>query len=91
MKVTYEITVRGRVQGVGYRWFVKRQADIYDINGYVKNQVNGSVYIIAQGEQEQLDLFIPIVQRGPDFALITNTDVNLLSSAKNYEDFLIVS
>jgi len=91
MKITYEIIVRGRVQGVGYRWFVKRQADLFGITGYVKNQVNGSVLIIAQGYEEQLDAFIRVVKKGPDFALITSAEINLLTSATEYKDFLIAA
>lgn len=89
MKITYEIIVRGRVQGVGYRWFVKRQADLIGITGYVKNQVNGNVMVIAQGEQDKLDLFIPRVKEGPDYALVTSSDISLLTSAIEYKDFLI--
>jgi acylphosphatase len=91
MKITYEIIVRGRVQGVGYRWFVKRQADLLGVTGYVKNQVNGNVLIIAQGEQSQLDLFIPLVQKGPDYALITSSDVNILTTATEHKDFVIAA
>jgi acylphosphatase len=89
MKITYEIIVRGRVQGVGYRWFVKRQADLIGITGYVKNQVNGNVMVIAQGEQAKLDIFIPLVRKGPDFAFVTSSDISLLTSAIEYKDFLI--
>jgi acylphosphatase len=89
MKITYEILVRGRVQGVGFRWFVKREADLFGIKGYVKNQVNGSVLIIAQGEQEQLDMFIPIIRKGSDFAVITSSDIVPLSSASDYKDFVV--
>jgi len=91
MKITYEIIVRGRVQGIGYRWFVKHQADLFGITGYVKNQVNGNVLIVAQGEQEQLDAFIPVVQRGPDIALITSSDIHLLTTSTEYKEFLIAT
>ncbi len=89
MKVTYEIIMRGRVQGVGYRWFVKRQAELTGITGYVKNQINGNVLIVAQGEQDQLDVFIPLVQEGHDIALITSSEIEQFSSSKEYKDFLI--
>jgi acylphosphatase len=91
MKVTYEIIVRGRVQGVGYRWFVKKQADLIGIKGYVKNQANGNVLIIAQGEEAGVDLFISIIQKGSDFSIITSTEVNLITSAKEYQDFFIAA
>ena len=41
--------VRGRVQGVGFRWFVEREAHILQIAGWVRNNADGSVEVLAQG------------------------------------------
>ena len=46
--------VRGRVQGVGFRWFVEREAHILGIAGWVRNNADGSVEILAQGTHDQL-------------------------------------
>ena len=46
--------VRGRVQGVGFRWFVEREAHILGIAGWVRNNSDGSVEVLAQGSREQL-------------------------------------
>ncbi len=46
--------VRGRVQGVGFRWFVEREAHILDIAGWVRNNSDGSVEVLAMGTHEQL-------------------------------------
>ena len=46
--------VRGRVQGVGFRWFVEREARTLSINGWVRNNVDGSVEVLAMGSAEQL-------------------------------------
>ena len=46
--------VRGRVQGVGFRWFVEREAHILAIAGWVRNNPDGSVEILAMGSREQL-------------------------------------
>ena len=46
--------VRGRVQGVGFRWFVEHEAHILGIAGWVRNNANGSVEILAQGTRDQL-------------------------------------
>ena len=41
--------VRGRVQGVGFRWFVEREARTLSISGWVRNNVDGSVEVLAMG------------------------------------------
>ena len=46
--------VRGRVQGVGFRWFVEREAHILGIAGWVRNNSDGSVEVLAMGTHEQL-------------------------------------
>ena len=46
--------VRGRVQGVGFRWFVEREAHILGIAGWVRNNADGSVEVLAQGTRDQL-------------------------------------
>jgi len=52
---TYKITVKGRVQGVGYRYFIKRKAESLDIKGYVRNDKSGDVQILAEGEKDVLE------------------------------------
>ena len=46
--------VRGRVQGVGFRWFVEREAHILGIAGWVRNNADGSVEVLAMGSRDQL-------------------------------------
>ena len=46
--------VRGRVQGVGFRWFVEREAHMLGIAGWVRNNHDGSVEVLAQGTRDQL-------------------------------------
>ncbi len=46
--------VRGRVQGVGFRWFVEREAHILGITGWVRNNADGSVEVLGMGTREQL-------------------------------------
>ena len=58
--------MRGRVQGVGYRWFVKEQADALGLTGWVRNLPNGTVALEAQGEKGALaDLARALKTRHP--------------------------
>ena len=56
--------VRGRVQGVGFRWFVEREARTLDISGWVRNNVDGSVEVLAMGSGEQLRVLKARLQAG---------------------------
>ena len=56
--------VRGRVQGVGFRWFVEREARTLDIAGWVRNNVDGTVEVLAMGSREQLSALRGRLQAG---------------------------
>ncbi len=58
---------KGRVQGVGYRWFVKSIAEKYNVKGYVMNLSNGDVEILAQGNEDTLKMFLKEVSAKEDF------------------------
>ena len=80
-----EIVVSGRVQGVGFRRFVKNAAIKYNIQGYAENKADGSVYISAEGLPENLDYFAAKCQKGPmwarvlDFAIKKSEPLNRTS------------
>lgn len=57
--------VRGRVQGVGFRWFVEKEAATLGIAGWVRNRSDGSVEVLAQGTREQLFALRSKLQQGP--------------------------
>lgn len=54
----YDITVTGRVQGVGFRYFAQLEAKQRELTGWVKNEDDGSVRIEAQGNEENVNTFI---------------------------------
>ncbi|MFW5889770.1 MAG: acylphosphatase [Marinilabiliaceae bacterium] len=64
------IFIDGKVQGVGFRYFVLENAQRYGIKGYVKNMPGGSVEIDAEGEREQLDQFLNVCRQGPPAARV---------------------
>lgn len=56
--------VKGRVQGVGFRWFVHREAAELGLRGWVRNTDNGAVEILAAGEPDQLEDLMLALQKG---------------------------
>lgn len=57
--------VRGRVQGVGFRWFTQRAGERIGLGGHVRNRRDGSVEVHAAGLRERLDEFEAALHRGP--------------------------
>ena len=66
--------VRGRVQGVGFRWFVEREAHILQITGWVRNNPDGSVEVLAVGTPQQLAGLRARLQEGPRAARVDNVN-----------------
>src|SRR6202051_5327822 len=67
--------VRGRVQGVGFRWFVEREAHLLGIAGWVRNNPDGSVEILAQGTRDQLSGLHGRLREGPRAARVDAVEV----------------
>ncbi|MDQ6661907.1 MAG: acylphosphatase [Chloroflexota bacterium] len=63
--------VSGRVQGVGFRYFVVEKAVALSLHGYARNQNNGDVEVIAQGPRPALENLLEILRRGPSAAHVS--------------------
>lgn len=57
--------IQGRVQGVGFRWFVQREASELELRGWVRNTEDGDVEVVAAGEAEDLQELRASLRRGP--------------------------
>jgi acylphosphatase len=66
--------VRGRVQGVGFRWFVEREAHILGVAGWVRNNADGSVEVLAQGTRDQLLGLRSRLRQGPRAARVDGVE-----------------
>ncbi len=66
--------VRGRVQGVGYRWFVQKNAAAMRMSGYVRNLDDGRVEVYAVGTPEQLNELCGLLWRGPRMSDVRGVD-----------------
>lgn len=72
MKKHFNITIRGRVQGVFFRASTKTKALELGISGFVQNEPDGSVYIEAEAEEKALEEFIQWCKRGPELAQVSD-------------------
>ena len=68
------VVVRGRVQGVGFRWFVRERARRLGLAGWVRNQRDGSVEVAARGAADALHALEAALREGPDGADVTSVD-----------------
>jgi len=68
------LKIRGRVQGIGYRWFVQQTAQRLQIEGWVRNLPDGSVEAQAQGPAEPLSSFIEELKNGHPYARVESVD-----------------
>ena len=66
--------VRGRVQGVGFRWFVRERARELGVRGWVRNRTDGSVELEAAGDSASLQQLRELVARGPAGARVTSVE-----------------
>jgi acylphosphatase len=81
--------VRGRVQGVGFRWFVEREAHILGIAGWVRNNADGSVEILAQGIHAQLLGLRSRLREGPRAARVDAVEESETRTSPNLNSFRI--
>ena len=86
---TIEITVKGLVQGIGYRYFIREKAKQTGINGYVKNMSNGNVLIIAEGEESALEDFMQRIKTEHQYAHINDMTVNK-AKEEYFNEFKII-
>jgi acylphosphatase len=72
--VTRKFTVSGVVQGVGYRYFVLRQARGLVLSGWVRNLPDGRVEVVARGSGGALSALEDALQKGPSHSHVTNVE-----------------
>jgi len=65
-----DASVRGRVQGVGFRYFVLREATYLGLSGYVANERDGSVRVVAEGPVAVLDQLLARLREGPPASIV---------------------
>ena len=68
--------IRGRVQGVGYRFWVERTARSARLSGTVRNRRDGSVELVISGSEDQVEFMLDQCRSGPAGSDVTNIDVS---------------
>jgi acylphosphatase len=80
--------VYGRVQGVGFRWFVNSVAESLNIKGYVMNMPDGSVEVWGEGDEEALNSLKNYILKGNGFSYVENIEEEILP-VQGYTHFSI--
>jgi acylphosphatase len=89
-KQTRRYFVSGTVQGVGFRFFVQREAQKLCVSGYARNLFDGRVEVLAIGSPEQLDAIKRALERGPRFSSVTGVREEEAQHAPQYaKEFVI--
>lgn len=83
------IVVKGRVQGVNFRYYVLRKANELGINGYVRNLKDGNVEILAQGTRDGIDRLIEFVKSSPGSSFVTDIELNWGKPETYFSNFQI--
>lgn len=86
-----EAVVRGRVQGVGFRWFVVREAELLGLSGWVRNEADGSVRLAAEGERIDLDRLAERLSVGPSGADVADVGLQWSTALGSEKGFIVRS
>ena len=81
--------VRGRVQGVGFRWFVEREANALGVTGWVRNNEDSTVELVAQGSDVQLSALQAKLKQGPRASRVDAVDESAVEPDANAKIFRI--
>lgn len=84
-----DMRIFGRVQGVAYRWHARARALELGLEGWVRNQPDGSVRAVAEGPRDRLESFRDWAARGPDRARVERVEETWLEATGTLGDFTI--
>jgi acylphosphatase len=82
--------VHGAVQGVGFRFYARRQALALGLCGYTRNLPDGTVEVVAEGRLTELESYLQWLQHGPAEAEVQRVDTTWSEAAGAFSDFRIV-
>ena len=77
----------GRVQGVGFRHFTRREARRLGLSGWVRNEDDGSVRVVAEGPREALERLLEPLRQGPTSAQVSDVEAAWTSATGDFDGF----
>jgi acylphosphatase len=86
-KVRLEAKISGIVQGVGFRYFARHYALTLGLTGFVENLEDGSVYVVAEGEESDVEQYLSILKKGPSSAKISKIEFQYKEPKNEFLDF----
>jgi acylphosphatase len=84
-----EIVVKGLVQGVGFRYFVVRNAESLGLKGFVQNLYSGEVLTVAEGDEGLIKELFEIIKTGPRSAQVNSYKIDWMESKNEFSTFKI--
>lgn len=89
--VELQATIAGKVQGVRFRDYVQKVAGEIGVVGFVRNNPDGTVYVLAQGEPDTLKSLVEYLYEGSVLSLVDTVSVDWATVRDPYSDFSIIS
>ena len=83
------LIVKGKVQGVSFRWFTVRAGRELGLNGYAKNRADGTVEVQAVGRKADCDSLIEQVKQGPAMSQVDDVEISWVNANEKFTDFEI--
>lgn len=90
MTKAFTAVVHGRVQGVGFRYFVLTRARSLGLIGSVANRPDGTVRVVAEGPEDELDELLTLLERGPSAARVERVEIERHPPSGRYRSFEVV-
>ena len=87
MRVARRFVVSGRVQGVGFRYFIQRKAQQLGLLGWVRNNDDGTVEVVAEGARLELEQLKRALEEGPRMAQVDRVDARWSAATGNLQRF----
>jgi acylphosphatase len=81
--------IEGRVQGVGFRFFVLDNAETLGLSGWVRNRWDETVEVTAEGSRADLETLLQALQRGPRAAFVSNVQQEWLPATGEFRSFTV--
>jgi len=83
MKKSIRVYIKGNVQGIFFRGFIKENAEKYNVKGFVRNLEDGRIEAFFEGNNEDVDKMIELCKKGPKHSQVMNTEIK----QERFQDF----